>query len=623
MVGKSFWRNARVLLVVGLTLLLGLGAALGQTLEVQAPQQVYAGQQFRVVFSTSGKLESLTPPNFGKLDVLAGPQTSRMQQVQVINGKVDQRVTTSYIYVCAAPSEGKYTIPAAEAKINGETVKSQEWTIEVLAASGNAQTGRPRANRRGQGQSQAQGESGTAISDSDLFIRVLVDRTKVYKGEPILATIKLYTRVDVSGFEELRYPEFNGFWAKDIESDQRVSFTEEAYKGREYHVATLRRYALYPQKAGTLEIDPLEASIVYRLHRRARSIWDEFMGASYREDVHRVKSQKIKIQVKDLPSGAPQGFNGAVGQFSAKASVDKTDVLTNEAVTLTYTVSGKGNMQLIPAPDFSFPNTVEAFPPKEKTNFRLKGVTQSGSITYEYVLIPRAPGELTLPEFTFGYFDPTAKKYKVSVTDPIILQVTADSTQVSGPIAPGNVSKEDVKYIGEDIRHIQSGVPVFYVLGDSLIGSVFWWVYLFLLVLLVGIVWILLMRRARLQADVLRAKGKQARGVARKRLRKAKQYMDESDQRFYEELIRAIWGYLSDKLGMSMADLSSASVRAQLEARGAEEDTVDELSALIADCEYAQYAPDSGDTQRGDLYARALRALEAVDASLKQKGRKA
>lgn len=622
MVGKRFWQSAQVLLVLWLGVILSGGCAWGQTLEVSAPQQVYAGQQFRVVFSTSGKLESLTPPDFAKLDVLAGPQTSRMQQVQVINGKVDQRVTTSYIYVCSAPEEGTYTIPPVEAKIGGETVKSQAWTIEALAATSNAQ---PTQGRRpGQGrQPQSRGSEGDVVSDKDLFVRVIVDRTNVYKGEPILATVKLYTRVDVAGFEDLRFPEFNGFWAKEIETAKQISFTQEAYKGREYHVATLRKYALYPQKAGTLEIDPLEASIVYRVHRRAQSIWDEFMGGGYREDVHKVQSAKIKINVKDLPSNAPQGFGGAVGQFTANAQVDKQEVLTNEAVTFTYTITGSGNMQLIPAPDFTFPNTVEAFPPKEKANYRLKGVTQSGSITYEYVLIPRAPGQIKIPEFTFGYFDPSAKQYKVCITEPISLDITADSTQLAGPIAAGNISKEDVKYIGEDIRYIHSAVPVFYVLGDSLIGGVFWWLFIFLLVLAVGITWILLARRLKLQADVARAKGRQARSLARKRLRKAKGYMEESDQRFYEELVRAIWGYLSDKLGMNMADLSSSSVREQLEARGVDEQTEEELSALIADCEYARYAPDAGDTQRSDLYARALRALEAVDASLKQKGRKA
>ncbi|PIE84443.1 MAG: hypothetical protein CSA07_01655 [Bacteroidia bacterium] len=586
----------------------------GQELQVHAPGSVPAGQPFQLRFVVDADVDKFNPPDFGNFEVLGGPSTGRSYSMSMVNGHMENSVQVSYTYYLLAREPGRYRVGVASVMVDGRRIEtSGPVEVEVLAAGNMGAPGGGPSARPGAATAARPSSGGEA---KNLLLRLQLSKSKVYVGEPLMATLKIYSRVQILGFDEMKFPTFNGFLSKVLPAPEQIALVSEAYQGREYNAGKLREYVLFPQKPGEQTIDESVAEPRYIVRRQSRSIFDVAFGGGYDEATMVIKAPKQTVRVLPLPKGAPSGFGGAVGRFTVNSAVSQDSLMTNDALSYTVTLSGSGNMQLIPAPEIAFPSTVESFPPKVVEKYGLKGGTQSGSISYEYVLIPRAPGELKIPAYNFSYFDPQKEQYVTVSTPSYSLHVEAAPSADQSTASVGVRSKEEVKQLGRDIRHIHAGGATLGVLGERMVGSVGYWLWFFLLVLLFAVLWIALLRRERLRADVASVKGRRAHRVSHKRLRVAKSYLDAGDARYHEELIRALHGYLTDKLGLDKASLSADSIREQLLGRGVDAALVDGLLGLIADCEYARYSPDQSSEGRGELYERAVRSLDELNANL-------
>ena len=613
----SFYMRQRSLCVCLLFLFLSFfQATWAQEITLNAPQAVYAGQPFRVVFTIYGKYSDFKPPVWSNSFTIQGPYEETMRQFNMVNGQTTSSESTSKVYICQVATPGVYEILAASANVNGKVVKTESHKIEVLAggrASGGAQPQASNPNQRNNAQEETNGTS-------DLLVVIQLSQNEVYQGQPVVATMKIFTRLDLVDFENLQFPDFKGFWAKEIETPRQIRFNTEVYNGREYHAGLLRQYALYPQKSGELQIDPLKVTVQYRVRGARQSFFDEFMG-TFRTEARAIESAPRKLKVLPLPAGAPSSFTGAVGKFDIKAKVDNLKLKTNEALSYTLTVTGAGNMQLLQKPELQLPSTVEVFTPKVVENYSLRNGVQTGSVTYEYTLIPRAPGKLQLPAFEFSYFDPQARTYKTSTGQSFEVDVEADSTQNLTTVT-GAISKEDVQYLGQDIRHIFVGKISLHTFTPSFVGSFFWWLILLLIVAIFVILWVILRRRQQYFADLTLVRGRRAGGVARKRLKRAKSYMNVDTAKFYIELERAVWGYFSDKLAIELSDLSSDGLRTALQEQEVPTETIEKIQRVISQCEYARYAPSALQGSQDEIYADTLDAFEALERWLKVRGQK-
>lgn len=592
-----------------------------EEVEVRLPREVYAAEPFYVTFVLQEKVTGHDTPLWGELEQLGGPHVQSSYQMEIVNGSMTQSRTFSYEYILRAAKEGRYTIPSVEFTTSGGTVRSEARTIDVQPSRGGSggggggrggiSGGRPHPGR------QPGRSGGSEVSSEDLLLRIDLNKSEVYVGEPLVATLKVYTRLDLVGFEDIRFPDFKGFWVKEMPVPSPITFTTEAYQGREYHVGVLRQYLLIPQKSGALSIDASEADIVYRVAEPSRSIFDSFFG-SYRTDVAHVTSGDRVVRVKELPGGRPRSFGGGVGDLSMSSSFDYDSVMTNEALTYRIRVEGSGNLQLLDKPEVSLGPTVEVFPPKVQDDYRISGGTQRGSVTYEYVLIPRAPGQFTIPSVEYSYFDLSEGAYKTLRTDSYAFEVLPDTVSGGGGVvvAP-QLSKEDIQYLGKDIRHIDTRVGGVSRRGVRYYGTTGWWVIMVSMALCGAAVWFVLHRRRAQAQDVVGTRSRRAGGVARRRLRQAERYLSDEDSRFTGELLSALWGFFSDKLSIARSDLGVARVRDALSGRGLDVQVVDRAVGVLERAEYAQFAPGSGERKaREELYNEALEVITQLNALL-------
>lgn len=586
----------------------------GQEIEVQAPESVYAGQQFQVTFVLPGKPTDFQQPDWGGVEMLFGPAVGSSSQMTVINGKVNRSTSYTYSYVCRASSAGDFTIGAARAELASGRQSSAPFVVRVLSSGGAAS-----APSGGDG-AQA-GTSKSSASGDEAFVALELSRNEAYVGQPVVATVKIYTRLDLVGFDDIRFPSFDGFWVKEVPTSQHVTFSSTVVNGREYNVGVLRKYLLYPQKAGVQNLDGLEAVVQYRVRERPRSFFDEFMG-SFSTSVMSLKGARKQVRVKALPTeGVPSGYNGAVGKFTVASKVDKEELETNDALTYTLTIEGTGNLHTIARPDIAFPSTVEAYDPVVKEDYAVRGDNQSGRISYEYVLIPRAPGEVEIPEYSFSYFNPASGKYEAVKVAGYKLKVRPGAGGGTPMVVGGGSGgKEDVQVLGNDIRHIHSIRGRLYTRGESFTGGGLYRWWLMVLALLTACAWIYLSRKQRVESDRVLLRDRRARSVARKRLRRAKELLDSGDELFYAELLRALWGYLGDKLHLEPHELSSDSVGASLRRRGVPESEVTAVHDAIAECEYARYGVNNNTEKAHESYDRALEVIMGLDEWLKRGG---
>lgn len=604
----------RLLVFLSLILVTGLTSAQDVTLEADAPSLVAVGEQFRLTYTINKRPSEFNPPAFNDFEILAGPSTSSSSSIQIINGKVTQSESYTYTYILESTREGKFTIEPAEVKVGKEKLYSNKLNIEVVKSANPSQS---RSQGQGQNQQTQQTETSDNLPNSDLFVNIDLNRRSSYLGEPIIATIKLYTRVGIAGFEDVKFPAFNGFWSQELETPSNIDFQRENVNGKIYNVGVIRKYLLFPQKSDKLEIDPFELVVVYqRRVNRPQSIFDDFFGSveSYRK---KLVSTPINITIKDLPSDAPSSFKGAVGRFKMDASCDKKVVKTNEAITVKVKISGSGNIRLIEIPEIEFPAGFELFDPKVTDNINSSSEGAIGSKLFEYVAIPRTPGQFKIPAIQYTYFDPVKEQYVTLKSDDLDLVVSSDGTDSSAlPII--GYGKEDIKFIGKDIRFIKTQKAQLTRNNYYFIGSLgFLSLILFIIFLFIAGGFMYNKHRVEM-SNIMLIRNRRANKVANRRLQVASNHLkSDNKEQFYEEVHKAVWGYLSDKLSITIADLTTERVKDELRIRNIPEEAIDEFSRIISVCEYARFAPKAEQSEMSTLFDSAHIFISKLEQNIK------
>jgi hypothetical protein len=581
---------------------------------VTAPNVVAVGEQFRLVYKLNARPQEFNPPSFDNFYILAGPSTSTSSSIQIINGQMTQTYEFSYTYILEATTEGKFTIEPAIAIVSKKEHKSKPISIEVVkGTTGQSSTGRQQQQRQG-AQTQPQTDQGA----DEMFVAVEFDKKTAYRGQPILATVKIYTRQNISGFDEVKFPAFNGFWSQEVETPSNVNFQRVNLDGRIYNMGILKKYLLFPQRTGDIEIEPFEIVVLTQQRGgRPQSMFDEFFG-TFQTVRKRLASKTNTLKIRDLPPNAPPSFTGAVGKFNIEATFDKTEIKTNEAANLKVRVAGSGNLRLIETPKVQFPGGFEVFDPKttDRINTTLQGAT--GSKIFEYVAIPRAPGNFDMGTLEFTYFDPTLEKYVTLRSKPLSLNVEADGSEPTNLQMVG-FGREDVRFIGQDIRFIKTEGFILSITGTTLFASTQYVILLISLLILFAGAFVWLNQMQKLKGNIALIRTRKANKMARKRLKMAQKFLLESNsEKFYDELLRALWGYVSDKLSIPIANLTTDSAKETLAIHNVSEFDIEEFTKIVSTCEFARYAPKSVPSQMNVLYDSALTLIARLEGVIEK-----
>ncbi|MCD8313789.1 MAG: BatD family protein [Bacteroidales bacterium] len=619
----------RYLLAILACAVMAPAAMMAQTsMRVDVPNVVAADEQFNITFIIEGDESpndfSWNPGSDFKL--VWGPQTGRSTSTSIVNGQRTRSSQSTYTYVLMPLKEGTFTFPTATAKLKGgKELRSQATTIEVVkagaASSGGSAGGS--SQQSGSSSSRSNQQVGT-VADNDLFLRFTLSRTSAVIGEPITATLKLYQRVNITGFEDANFPTFNGFWSQEVEAPTNIEFKRENVGGEIYNTALLRKYVLIPQQAGTLNIDPAELVCLVSVRvpsSGGSSIFDSFFFDDQRTIRKRITSQPARVTVSPLPSGAPASFGGGVGSFTMTASLSKDSLMTHEAVSLIVTVKGRGNVSLLEAPKVSFPPDMEVYDTKASEKIDAGTGGTSGSKIYEYPFIPRSHGDFEIPPIKYSYYDSGAGRY-VTLTTPAIpyhVEKGKDNGASAGPAVP-SVDRSGVKNLGSDIRFIAVKMQQLSSKGNFFVFSTAFIVIVVLLIVIAAAIWFALRKIAARRADVVGSKNRKANKMAVRRLKTAGEFLRQNlYTAFYEELHKAMIGYVSDKLNISMADLSKESVAAQLLEGGVPQETVDKFTEIIEACEYARYSPETDNAVMAGYYDSAVGVISSIESGMKGK----
>ncbi len=577
------------------------------------PKVLRTGEQFQLVYELNASASELQIPELDDFQLLGGPSTGSSSSIQIINGKTTHTVKYTYTYYLLAAKEGTFTIPPATAKIKRDIYKSNPVQVEVV--KGTSVSREPSAPS---GEPAMKPEADADVpSDENLFIRLHVDKTSAYIGEQIIAWIKIYSRLNLSQVDpNYKGPDFKGFYQQSIEIPPLRALERENVNGEIYGTGILRKVVLYPQTTGEIIIQPFNIDVAYQkeVRRRSRSIFDDFFGPTLQNVPVTLTSNKVKINVKPLPPNKPGSFTGAVGSFSLNASINKTDVTTNDAITLKVNISGKGNIKLIDDLNISFPPSLETFKPVART---VQDNALSGSQSFEYTIIPRHAGSYRISPIEFSYFDPSSKVYKTLSTEEFNISVLKGREDTTGVIITG-LSKEDIKLLGSDILFIKNQPFRLLKTNRFIIGSIEFYA-IYLISTLIFILFIIIRRkRIKRRADDGLIKNRRANKYARKRLRKALRMLkNNNSEAFYEEVLKAMWGYLSDKLNIPVADLSKDTSKEALVRNNIDEELMNTFYYIIDNCEYARYSPEHESEEMHELYDKAVRTIIKLQQKLK------
>jgi len=578
-----------------------------------APSAVALDKPFQLVYSINAPGRDLRAPEINNFDVLAGPFQSHSSSIQIINGRQSSSESNSYTYTLQAQKTGTFTIPSASIIVGGKKYTSNGISIKVLPADA-----APSRSQGGQSSSSRGGQA--SVSNDNLFIRTDVSKTNVYEQEAILVTYKLYTLVDVVQCNPKKMVDFNGFMKQDIDQPTNKQFALENYRGRNYTSVVLYKFLLYPQHAGVLQLDKwnFEAVIQVKNKTAVRSIFDDFFD-SYTNVSKMITAPAVKIVVNPLPAGKPASFAGVVGRFNMNSTLSTDQVKSNEAVTLKLNIEGSGNMKLIKNPAIKFPDGFEAYDPKVANNFKSSSAGLSGNKTIEYMFIPRHSGSYEIPSAEFSYFDTQTRSYKTLRTPVYKLQV-AKGVGGESPTVVGNyVDKEDVKQLGKDIRFIQTDKFTLTKAEEPVFGTFIGWLMYLIPLLISFVLFVIFRKQAKENADVRLVKNKKANKVAQKRLRLAQKLLKEGNKdNFYEEVLKATWTYLSDKLSIPVSSLTKDRVESELTAHNVESKLINQFSNILNTCEFARYAPNSGQQEMGNLYAETIQAISDLEEIFKK-----
>ncbi|MFN3557136.1 MAG: BatD family protein [Bacteroidales bacterium] len=615
---KNLLQNNLALAVCLLLLIPGLWA---QEIQVtsSAPSQVAVGERFRLSFQVNAQPSDFTPPAFSGFRVLSGPSQSSSSSMQIINGQTTRSVSFTYTYLLEATQEGSFTVGPARVAVDGNTYQSQSFSIQVSGTSAQAAPAQP---RQGAEPSQASPDRAAA---RDLFIRASASKTNPFQGEQVIVTYNLYTRVTVNQYSIEKLPSYRGFWSENITSAGQPPVRTEVVDGETYRVAEIRRVALFPQRSGEIQIEPLEVEMVVSLpgQRRRQSLFDEFFGGSpfdQRTVRQTVRSNGITLNVKPLPvQNRPAAFTGMVGsEFEVTATVQPTQLRPNDAANLRITITGKGNLRMLENPNIAFPANLEVFDPNVTDNIRNTTAGITGSRSFEYLMIPRTGGEFVIPPFTFVYFDAQRQSYVSRSTPEFVLEVSGDPSQPG--IAGSAPSQEEIRLLATDIRHIRTGNVNFVPAGKTFYGSPLFYMLLAVPLLLFLFFTVYWRSQIKLHGNQQLLRHKKAQKLARKRLKKAKLFADKKQENeFYDEIFRALWGYLSDKLSIPVSILNKETVSGAFKSQKVPQELSDSFLETLNQCEFARFAPGQKEDKMAEIYSKALQTIVTIEKDLRSK----
>ena len=586
------------------------------SIQVQTHNVVAVDEHFNVTFIIEGdaKISDFTWSPGEDFQLLWGPQQGRSSSVQIINGKTTKSVQTTYSYLLRPVKTGKFTIPQATAKAKGEVITSQPVSVEVVASNSSS------SQQAQQQQSQPQRQRQTAgVSDNDIFLTLDLSRTNVVVGEPIVATVKLWQRVNIAGFESAEFPDFNGFWSQETEAPNNIEFTRETYDGQIYNSALLRKYVLIPQHEGNITVSPAElvCLVNIRVSSGGNSIFDGFFD-DYTTIRKRVMSKAVNVKVSPLPAGAPASFAGGVGKFSMSAKMSKDSLKTHEAASLIVTVSGTGNISLLEAPKVVLPPDMELYDTKISEKIDKGG--RNGSKIYEYPFIPRSYGDFTIDPIKYSYYDVESGKYVTLESEPISFYVEKGKEFENAGVVIGGVNQKDVRNLGSDIRFINTKESQLKSRGHFFVGSFLFWILTVALVLMAVVCWFAFRKLAARRADVVGSKNRKATKMAMKRLQLAGTFLKQNlYTAFYEELHKALLGFISDKLNFPVAELSKENIAEAMKNGNVEEKYIQDFISLLDACEFARYSPSAGYDAMSAHYDAALDVISSIDSNMKSK----
>ena len=592
---------------------------LSQTLTGSAPSHVSVGEQFRLTYTvnTQNATDFRAGDIPGELEVLIGPNRSMQSSYQMINGHTSSSSSITYTYIVCATKNGTFTIPPAHVVVGGKTIASNTLNIKVSGSpqASSGSSGSPRQHRQDE-----QGEirdAGSQISGSDLFIKVSANKKRVYEQEPILLTYKVYTLV---GLTSLRgdMPDLKSFYTQEVSLPTQKSFSIETFNGRPYRTTTWSQYVMFPQMTGKLQIPSITFEGIVVQQNRNIDPFEAFFngGSGYIEVKKKIVAPGIDIEVDPLPE-RPAGFSGGVGHFTVSASLNKTETKANDPVSVRITVSGTGNLKLVKQPQIELPKDFDKYEPKvtDKTKLTTAGI--EGSMIYDILIVPRHQGHYDIPPVSLTYFDTTSKTYKTVTSEPL----TLDVAKGSGPSAMSDYSgQQDLQELSRDIRYIKTGNVRQQGIDEFFFGSVPYWITLAIMVLVFISLFVIFRQRAIENANVTKRRAGKANKVATKRLKKASKLMaDNKPGEFYDEVLRALWGYVGDKLNIPVEQLSHDNISQRLSDRGVGEETIAQFMGALDECEFERYAPGDPKGNMNKVYEKAMTAIEQIEGRMKRR----
>lgn len=606
-------------------------ASAQNVIRVEAPDVVAVNEQFNVTFIIEGEKN---PSDFqwsvgDDFQLVWGPQKGSSSSIQIINGKRSSSHQTTFTYILIPKSTGTFQLPVATAMLSGDRISSTQATIQVVSdgASSSQSSGQNGGGKSSGGQTSSSSSGTGDISSGDLFMRLSLSRSEVVIGEPITATLKIYQRANVVGFENAKLPTFNGFWSQETYVPSNIEFKRESLDDKIYNTAVLRTYVLIPQQSGTITIDPAELVCLVNIRTApsaSSSLFDRFFQDEYRTIRKRVTTPVVKVRVNPLPAGQPASFGGGVGNFGISARLTTDNLKTHDAASLIITVSGRGNVALLEEPKVNFPPDFEVYDTKTTENTDKGNGGTSGSKSFEYPFIPRSHGDFTIEPVEYSYYDVNAGKYVTLRTEPLHIKVAKGKGGDSIPSAAvaSGVERKDVKSLADDIRFIFTGKPNLSGSGSFFVGSVLFWILLALMIVGAVVVYLAFRKVAAMRADVAGTKNRRATKMARTRLKLAGEYLDKNlYTAFYEELHKALIGFVSDKLNMDMSEISKDNIASALTGGGVSVEQTKAFTNLLDACEFARYSPDGGNEAMRSHFDAALKVISSIDSGLKTGGK--
>lgn len=586
------------------------------TFVTSAPKAVAVNQTFRLKYTINRRnVKEPRVPQIGNFTILSGPSRSEQSSTQIINGNVTTSQSVTFTYILMAEKEGEFSIPGATISVDGDEITSNKVTIKVLPEDKTTaqQNG---SQHRG---SQRRSASGSVdIAANDLFMTATLNKTTVVEQEAVLLTFKVYSAVNLTALNG-KIPDLKGFQIQEVELPRDKEWQMEHYNGRNYRTILWQQYVLFPQQSGEIEIPSATFEGVVAQQVRSFDPFDSFFGGSnYVEVKKELRTPKLKLNVQKLPAGKPESFSGAVGNFKISSTISTTELKANEAVTLRIVISGTGNMKLIKTPEVQFPEDFEVYDPKVENKISLRVNGFSGNKIIEYLAIPRFGGEFTVPAVKFSYYDIASKQYKTLESESYTLKVEKGKDEGNAAVA-SYVSKEEFKLLGQDIRFIKRGDVKFGKKGSHLFASTLYYVC-YLLPLLLFVAFVLVHRKKVAEnANIATMRTKKANKVAVKRLKVAKKLLKENKKGdFYDEILKTLWGYMSDKLSIPVSQLSKENIAAELEKKGVEADVITEMHNVLNECEFARYAPGDAGAAMDKVYNMSIEAISKMENSLKR-----